>query len=211
MNDQPNGSAEQRADLYHKLAEGAWNRLESHRRIEWRTFLALWATFGIGSGIVLSADAWVPGIVDIVVAFFVVLGILIGSWLWWLPYLSKSLYRDNWLSYYWETHVEKALGPGRPGLLLPPEVDGDSWPSAFDDDPNKVHGNSEGSERRIPTRWHTVQYVQFAVTCLFGLLFVLALMSKGCHASNSVGPPSKMTIEGGSLELDGTSKLKLGE
>jgi len=167
--------------------------------------------FGVGSGVVISADAWSPGVVEIVVAVIIVAIVLVGCWIWWLPYLSMSLRRDNWLSYYWETHIEKALGPARPEFLRPPPMDGDTWPSAYDEDPNEVCGNPNDSDRKLPMKWHKVQWAQFAVTFLFGALFILALVSKGRRASEAQGPPSKVTIEGGTLEIDGTSQLKLGE
>ncbi|MFH1922379.1 MAG: hypothetical protein ABIP48_21155 [Planctomycetota bacterium] len=201
----------ERADLFLALANRATERFESYRRLEWRTLLALWATFGVGAGVVISADAWNPCAWEAVVAVVVVVVAIYGCWRHWLPYLSSSIRRTNWLSYYWETHVERILGPERPKILQPPP-DNDTWPSAFDTDPNNVLGKAEGENRELPSTWHRAQWIQLSVTILFGCLFVFALASKAYHASETQGAPSKMTIEGGSLEINnGTSKLKLGE
>ena len=176
---------QERADWCHKLAQRAENRLDSQSRMEWRAFLALWAGLGLGSYVVINAQGWAPGFFEIFLAMAVVAALLFGCCRWWLPYLSTSLYRDSFLSYYWESQIENSLRLWRPRFLRPPKAGGDTWPSAADDDPNHVFGNPDTDDRRLPADWHLVQWAQLTVTSLFCLLLLVAMMSKGCADDSS--------------------------
>ena len=192
MSDDDKGKKAERIGLYHKLAERAWNRFESHRRVEWRICFGVWTALGAGVIAVLTSGSWAPGLVDILVAAVVGAVILAACCCWWLPRLGESLSRDNWNSYYWETHlfrelVDKPSGISKalPEVLQPPKYDGDTWPSAFDDDPNMVGGKAHGVPRELPKKWHTVQWLQFGITWLFCVLLVAVMLSKGLQGKHA--------------------------
>ena len=197
--------------VYHQLAERAWNRFESHRRVEWRTFFGLWTALGIGIVAAVTSDSWTTGWTEAGVSLLIAVVVLAACFQWWIPYISKSLYRDNWISYYWETHLIKSVGSELPKAMQPPGYGGDTWPSAFDTDPNNVCGKEDGEVRKLPETQHTAQKLQFGVTVLFCFLFVGAMASKAWRHDVQHKSTATMTIDGGTLEVDGTSQFKLGK
>lgn len=152
MNDRRKADAE----VYHKLATAARARMESARQLEWRISFSVWTLFVAGIALVLTGKAGSPSL-GLTITGTVLAGVLAFLYLWlWLPYIGDSLRRDNMNSYWWETHLEKALHTRRPPHLRPRE----HWATAYDAAPDHESGIQSNPKREIRKDWHTMQWMQ---------------------------------------------------
>jgi hypothetical protein len=169
-----------------KLAERAASRIQARRTVEWQVALGLWSAFGAGAGIVLtSTHATLNGwMVGIGIALAAFAVILYASLL--LRYVKLVNDDDRNRSIEWEQEAIK--------LLQLPNI------------------RPPVSERFIWKWFHMAQWMQLGITVLFALLFTGALLIRCTHNSTQGSQPSRMTVEGGMLDVDTPAvKLKLGK
>lgn len=210
-----------RSEIAYQLAERAWNRYESRRRVEWRTAFGVWTAFGGGAGIILTARSWAPDDIDLWGGAIVALLVVGGFACYWLPYIKNTHYRDMHTSYFWETWLHVLL-ESRPPAALRVENQQEGWPTAYShyrgfaapDDPQSGQAPMDGpkpisSWGRFTRRLHAVQWMQFWVTLFLATLFWAALWSKYRSAHRQSDAASGMRIEGDSLEIESATNLKL--
>jgi len=206
----------QKADLYRWLGEQAWSRMQSRRAIEWKTAMGVWSALGGGAAIVIAAPSWAPGLWESLVASGLAIAIVLGYGFWWLPHLGREFQRENKTSYFFQSQIHKIVGTRPPRYLRPashlsdpadaqnPHAD---WPSAFDEDPDRVAGQPEGKQRELAGGFSYAARVQLAVTVLFAIIFVVAFFSK--YSRHAAAGAAKVTIEGRDIHLESLSKMEL--
>lgn len=209
----------QAATLYAKLAESARDRFKSRRDLEWRVTIGLWTLFGGGAGVAITARTWVPGLWEIVFAGICSTIVVAVYVITWIPWINKSHRKDSATSYYWESGVVLMLShfidehKELPPHLHPPKNNDDLWPRMSDASPGNVGGAANGVPREITGTLHRAQWLQILVTVAFAVLFVAGLASKYVYHSKqqSQGAQSNRIVIEGEVEIDSTSKIKVGK
>lgn len=171
-----------------KLADRASNRIQSRRTVEWQVALGLWTAFGAGAGFVLTSKSWVSGIWPAILGTLLAVIVIMVFYWSWLGYMRTVTEQDQKRSVIWEAEVITLL-------KLPPD------PSAPAD-----------AKQFVWKGLHKAQWMQLVVAILFALLFVGALWIRCGSSATTENQPSRIVVEGGSLEMVSPSeKLKLGK
>lgn len=202
-------SIDKQLDAYQKLADSASARAASRRTMEWRMALALWSAFGAATGVVLTASHWHPTGLQIALAIAGSIAILIVFATLWLPYLALAGQRELRQSYFWESHVQKLLGVSLPPHLVPKprKFAKADWPSAFEQDPDRMNGDPNADRRQLKTSIHEAQWFQLLITLVFALLFVMTILGRWMPTNDAPQHSPHLEIKGSRIEIQGSSTI----
>jgi hypothetical protein len=171
-----------KAEYCLKLAERASGRIHHRRTIEWQVAIGIWTAFGAVTGFIITSSTWTTPLTAALLGTFLAVLVIGFYWIFWLrKYMRHVTAADQQRAVNWESEAITLLGISKPE---PPPRDQYVWRGL-----------------------HIGQWTQLVVAALFALLFIGALWSKMGSALG--GKPSRMTIEGGSLEVD-SMKFKSG-
>ena len=195
----------EKADVYAKLAELAWLRFNSRRDIEWKSAVGIWSAFGAATLGVFASSATFTWLAFVITIFIVLTIIWVYGWLW-LPYIAEAMRRDQLVTYFWESGIQRISGRNIREILEPWAVDDPPDPGLWRRMPPE--GEAALAEpvnddiRKAMRKMHRSQLCQLAMCALFGALLLLAVAIRAF--SPSAATP-KFTVEG---QLD-AEKVKL--
>ena len=184
-----------RVNSYHQIAERAHARFDRRYNAEWKFTIAFWTLFVVAAGFVLSVDrSSLPtggAAMVLMIATILVVGFLLWLFWLWLRWMTLADEYDRQLSINCQDRIREEL-----------EL------NYTDDKLNEITERLE-KRRKIVRGVHIASMYNFFVAVAFAVFFLLLVGTKGCSSSPAV-PASDMRIEQGSLEMEGTATLKLG-
>ena len=180
---------------YHQIAQRAHARFGRRYNIEWKFTIAFWTLFVVAAGFVLSVDtSSLPtggAAIVLMIATILVVGFLLWLFWLWLRWMTLADEYDRQLSINCQDRIREEL-----------EL------NYTDDKLNEITERLE-KRRKIVQGVHIASMYNFFVAVAFAVFFLFLVGTKGCSSSPAV-PASDMRIEQGSLEIEGTATLKLG-
>jgi hypothetical protein len=208
-------STKAKADLYVALGQSAQQRFNVHHSVEWKIHFGLWTFFVAGAALV-TTQGWTPSWVACLLLSLLALVLAGVHVLWWLPHSHK--YREECAAEMISDEVARLPRGLRPECWPLPSEHAESQQKEWDNRREEHVACKAGWVSKIP--WvgtklkkpvmHKSHWMSVVVTLLFASLFVLAFWGAWMRREGPA-PAAHMTLEGGVLEIDGTTKLRLGE
>jgi hypothetical protein len=156
------------AERYEKLSAAAFERFKTRLDWEWKARLALWTVLALATGLVVSREKW--ELTNVEIGCAVALALLVIGLYWFLfanpvHELHQLDIRDR-MEFDWK--VRQICDPALANQPVP--------------------GDPARAEH---AKW--LSWGQLAITAVFGIAFIVAVLTKSPAPSAS---PSKVTIEG---------------
>lgn len=155
------------ADYIHRMAKDAQQRFEERRQYEWRICFGVWASLGAAAGLVISAKDWAPGIVEVILAVAIGLGLFVVFCLFFSGWVHAAHAYDKAVRDHWLTELEKVVGVPSPARPTKPNYH--------------------------PAWQHPAALGQIFITLIFAILFAGAVLSKYLRAPQ---PPTALVSAG---------------
>lgn len=156
--------AKEKAEIMLQFINTAYRRFDYQYETAWKVRLSIWTAFGVTTGFVLTSDKWKPSLLECCIGIVLILAVVTVVVFFWGPWMHRRAARFVRVARFWESKTENLIG-----VRLPEHLHPQNW-----------HGTGGWSRGQKLGPWYAqpTYLSQALVTVLFGLLVIMALVSR---------------------------------